>query len=94
MLEIEKRLERLAVDERLMAERKAELAKREKGIRETEEQLTLTKETSKKQSEKALALSDTYERRLAGLEEKEKALRVREIRLSDRESVALSHGTS
>lgn len=80
-----------ALDSRLTA-LKEELSEREATVRKQEEILLISRQEKEEAQKRAIAVSEAYERRIASLEAKEKALRIREIRLADREGVAQSHG--
>ncbi len=70
---------------------KSELLKRENAIRKSEEAIMLTRQSTETAQKRAIGLSESLERKLSGLEDKEKSLRVREIRLADREGIASGH---
>jgi chromosome segregation ATPase len=84
--------DRTVKESELLAERKSDFAKREQELRRKEESIAFSKQSTEESQKKALELADTYERRIKIVDEREKGLRLREIRLADREGVALSHG--
>ncbi len=86
--DLDRRESGISEEESRLLKLKGELLARENGVRKGEEGVLLTRQATEKAQRRAIELSESLERKLAGLEEKEKALRVREIRLADREGIA------
>lgn len=88
---INTRLEDLKRKELDIERRSSELVAVEKASSYREDQSKLTLQKTEEQSKKLTDLIDTYDKRLKVFNEREKQLQIREIKLSDRESVAMTH---
>lgn len=74
--------------------RNESLKQAEKLVADREDYTVINSKKVETQVKRLSELTDTYERKIAGVIEKEKVLEIRSIKLTDREAVAATHRTS